>query len=230
MEVPPPIQAAKVVRSGRRAKDVKVEFDEGREKENEITLAEVQPKKKRKSVKREQMEAQEENIKLMEEAPVTPSGKRRRAATKPAIIEEDQDDLDDSKSLSPVPDECSEAGSSLSNAGEEELDSDGEPVRRGKNGRKIAKRKKKTKEPIVYVIPEVPSRDFRTEGPLESREERKEGFKGRLGYACLNTVLRNQDPPVFCSRNVRIKTIEEKGLDWVKDLARQNVKDIVSGD
>lgn len=91
-----------------------------------------------------------------------------------------------------------------------------------------AKRTKKAKEPKVYVIPDITRhRDFRLEGPPEKRAERSQGFRGRLGYACLNTVLRNQDPPVFCSRNIRIKTIDEKGLAFVKDLALQNVRDII---
>lgn len=150
-----------------------------------------------------------------------PLRKRRKAAEKPAIVEDGQMDLADG----PHVEGQDEASASVDG----ELDSDGEPVRRGKNGRKIGKRAKKVKEPVVYVIPDVPSRDFAQEGPAEKREERRQGFRGRLGYACLNTVMRTRDPPVFCSRNVRIKTIEEKGLAWVKELALQNVKDIVSG-
>ncbi|KAF9698135.1 hypothetical protein EKO04_003436 [Ascochyta lentis] len=34
-------------------------------------------------------------------------------------------------------------------------------------------------------------------------------WKGRLGYACLNTYLRNANPPVFCSRTCRIASIIE---------------------
>ncbi|KAI0396775.1 UV-endonuclease UvdE [Xylariaceae sp. FL0594] len=34
-------------------------------------------------------------------------------------------------------------------------------------------------------------------------------WKGRLGYACLNTYLRNSNPPVFCSRTCRIASILE---------------------
>ncbi|KAK5112142.1 UV-damage endonuclease [Meristemomyces frigidus] len=34
-------------------------------------------------------------------------------------------------------------------------------------------------------------------------------WKGRLGYACLNTYLRNATPPVFCSRTCRIQSILE---------------------
>jgi UV DNA damage endonuclease len=33
-------------------------------------------------------------------------------------------------------------------------------------------------------------------------------FKGRLGYACLNTILRVRDPPVFCSRTCRLATLK----------------------
>ncbi|KAF4157015.1 hypothetical protein CNMCM6069_006184 [Aspergillus lentulus] len=34
-------------------------------------------------------------------------------------------------------------------------------------------------------------------------------WRGRLGYACLNTYLRNANPPVFCSRTCRIASILE---------------------
>ncbi|KAH7927536.1 UV-endonuclease UvdE [Leucogyrophana mollusca] len=81
------------------------------------------------------------------------------------------------------------------------------------------KRKRKIRAPKpepVYVIPDV---------------ERKETtFHGRLGYACLNTVLRNKRPAseaTFCSRTCRIDSIKKNGLDWVKDLGRQNVQDML---
>lgn len=74
-------------------------------------------------------------------------------------------------------------------------------------------------------------------------------FKGRLGYACLNTVLRGRNPPVFCSRTCRLATL--KAYDEAKDdqgklinepfivdgmnphphirgLALQNVRDLVT--
>ena len=50
----------------------------------------------------------------------------------------------------------------------------------------------RTKAEPVYVIPEVVHKETT--------------FKGRLGYACLNTILRNQKPAktaVFCSRTCR---------------------------
>ncbi|GAA5902644.1 hypothetical protein JCM8208_007027 [Rhodotorula glutinis] len=77
------------------------------------------------------------------------------------------------------------------------------------------KRTRKPKEPIVYTIPDV--------------ERLTTTFKGRLGYACLNTILRKYKPPVFCSRTCRIDTIlkEDKGMPYLKELARQNVLDLV---
>ncbi|KAG8883643.1 hypothetical protein FRB97_006132 [Tulasnella sp. 331] len=76
------------------------------------------------------------------------------------------------------------------------------------------KRKAIVVEPVVYDIPDV---------------ERKETtFKGRLGYACLNTILRNAKPdPIFCSRTCRIATIKEKGMDFVKELGLQNARDLL---
>ncbi|KAG2342802.1 UV-endonuclease UvdE [Suillus weaverae] len=78
------------------------------------------------------------------------------------------------------------------------------------------KRKRAPKAEPVYVIPEV---------------ERKETtFCGRLGYACLNTILRNKKPAddaVFCSRTCRIDTIKKNGIEWVKDLGRRNVEDML---
>lgn len=105
-----------------------------------------------------------------------------------------------------------------------ELDEEGDPVKRDKNGRRLAKRKKKD---VVHIIPDVPKRDFRLEGPSEKREERKDGFRGQLGYACLNTVLRWQDPPVFSSRTARIKTMDEQGPDFIKELGRLNCRDMI---
>ncbi|GAA5884798.1 hypothetical protein JCM16303_007272 [Sporobolomyces ruberrimus] len=76
------------------------------------------------------------------------------------------------------------------------------------------KRTRKSKEPPVYVIPPM--------------EEITTNFKGRLGYACLNTILRALKPPVFCSRTCRIDTIknEDKGMPYLKELGRQNMMDL----
>lgn len=78
------------------------------------------------------------------------------------------------------------------------------------------KRKRAPKAEPVYVIPDV---------------ERKETtFRGRLGYACLNTILRNKKPAdeaVFCSRTCRIETIKKNGIEWVKDLGRRNIEDML---
>ena len=75
------------------------------------------------------------------------------------------------------------------------------------------KGRKKTKEPITYDIPPI-------------TDPKTTSFKGRLGYACLNTILRAADPPVFCSRTCRIATLKEKGLQYAKDLGIQNTRDL----
>lgn len=51
----------------------------------------------------------------------------------------------------------------------------------------------------------------------------------RHRYACLNTILRKEKPPVFCSRTCRIDTIlkEDKGMPYLKELGRQNTLDLI---
>lgn len=50
----------------------------------------------------------------------------------------------------------------------------------------------------------------------------------RFGYACLNTKLRDQNPPVFTSRTVRLTTFKTKGLSYIKSLAMQNLQDLLT--
>jgi UV DNA damage endonuclease len=51
-------------------------------------------------------------------------------------------------------------------------------------------------------------------------------YPSRIGYACLNTILRVQKPPIFCSRTARISTIKEKGIDYLKELGKNNIQDL----
>ncbi|KAH9925003.1 UV-endonuclease UvdE [Epithele typhae] len=77
------------------------------------------------------------------------------------------------------------------------------------------RRRRKNDEPVVYDIPPV--------------ETKTTTFKGRLGYACLNTILRALKPePVFCSRTLRIDTIlkPDFGMDYCKELGRKNAEDL----
>lgn len=46
----------------------------------------------------------------------------------------------------------------------------------------------------------------------------------RLGYACINTELNDLD--ILTSRTLKLKTANDKGLDYIKDLACQNVDDL----
>ena len=58
-----------------------------------------------------------------------------------------------------------------------------------KKQRKPRKPRPPKPEP-VYEIPEI-------------EKLPNSGYQGRLGYACLNTILRKKKPPVFCSRTCR---------------------------
>ncbi|KAI6166086.1 UV-endonuclease UvdE-domain-containing protein [Pisolithus thermaeus] len=61
-------------------------------------------------------------------------------------------------------------------------------------------------------------------------EKKDTAFRGRLGYACLNTLLRSKKPAaeaIFCSRTCRIESIKKKGVDWVKDLGQKNAEDML---
>ena len=46
-----------------------------------------------------------------------------------------------------------------------------------------------------------------------------------LGYACINTALSANK--VMTNRTMRRKTFDTKGLDYVSELALQNVKDLI---
>ena len=50
----------------------------------------------------------------------------------------------------------------------------------------------------------------------------------QLGLCCLNTELRQQKPPVFASRKVIIRTIEEKSIDVLKEKILQNLRDTLT--
>ncbi|PBK95542.1 UvdE-domain-containing protein [Armillaria gallica] len=86
----------------------------------------------------------------------------------------------------------------------------------------VKKKTRKPRSPIpepTYIIPDVERKETTFKGPLI------------LGYACLNTILRNKRPAaesIFCSRTCRIDTIKKNGLEWVKDLGRKNCQDLLS--
>ena len=50
----------------------------------------------------------------------------------------------------------------------------------------------------------------------------------QLGLCCLNTVLRTQNPPVFASRKMIIRTIKQKGIECLKLKIIQNLKDVLT--
>ena len=47
----------------------------------------------------------------------------------------------------------------------------------------------------------------------------------QLGLCCLNISLRSKKTPIFSSRSVQLKTLESKGVDFLKEKIIQNLKD-----
>tara|TARA_B100000989_G_C19484862_1_gene446937 strand:- start:185 stop:1144 length:960 start_codon:yes stop_codon:yes gene_type:complete len=47
----------------------------------------------------------------------------------------------------------------------------------------------------------------------------------QLGLCCINSYLRNLKPPIFSSRKMIIRTVNEKGIDFLKEKIIQNLKD-----
>lgn len=47
----------------------------------------------------------------------------------------------------------------------------------------------------------------------------------RLGYACINTVLRAEN--IYTNRTLRLATLKEKGVEYAKELGLLNIKDLV---
>ncbi|KAF8197874.1 UV-endonuclease UvdE-domain-containing protein [Pholiota molesta] len=79
------------------------------------------------------------------------------------------------------------------------------------------RKRRRYKPAAVYIIPEV--------------QKKSTTFQGRLGYACLNTVLRNRKPAtesIFCSRTCRLDSLRKNGIDFAKDLGRKNVEDLLT--
>lgn len=50
----------------------------------------------------------------------------------------------------------------------------------------------------------------------------------QLGLCCINTILRAQKPPVFASRKMIIRSIQEQGIDALKEKILQNLRDIIT--
>ena len=49
----------------------------------------------------------------------------------------------------------------------------------------------------------------------------------QLGLCCLNTILKSRKPPIFASRKMIIRKIEEDGIDKLKEKIIQNLKDLL---
>lgn len=138
----------------------------------------------------------------------------KKAGVKKAQIKEESEDL-------PSLVEDAGSASSLSELSKAELP----PPKKGSKKAKSPKEPKPPATPIVKKESKPEFLDPEAEGEEEvDEEEVKEAlsrpppvnsdylplpWKGRLGYACLNTYLRFSNPPVFSSRTCRIASILE---------------------
>lgn len=50
----------------------------------------------------------------------------------------------------------------------------------------------------------------------------------QLGLCCINTKLRAQKPPIFASRKMIVRSVEEKGIEVLKAKITQNLKDVLT--
>ena len=50
----------------------------------------------------------------------------------------------------------------------------------------------------------------------------------QLGLCCINIQLREQKPPVFCSRKMIIRSINTLGIDALKEKILQNLRDVLT--
>ncbi len=49
----------------------------------------------------------------------------------------------------------------------------------------------------------------------------------QLGLCCLNICMRDKKPTVFASRTIRLRTLQDKGVDFLKEKILQNLIDVL---
>ena len=50
----------------------------------------------------------------------------------------------------------------------------------------------------------------------------------QLGLCCINTILRKNSPPIYCSRRMIIRTIEKYGIKKLQEKIIQNLTDLIT--
>mgnify|MGYP002009679067 CR=1 FL=1 len=50
----------------------------------------------------------------------------------------------------------------------------------------------------------------------------------QLGLCCMNTTLKKESPPVYCSRRIIVRIIDEKGIQELKKRILKNLTDLVT--
>ena len=109
---------------------------------------------------------------------------------------------------------------------EGEVDGDGEEKPKKKRRRKTPEEDKVYEMPRIGNVLPTTFKGQRGNGFVLSTELLLIIFSGRLGYACLNSLLRSYSTPIFCSRTLRLATLSEQGQSYVQALALQNLADL----
>ena len=80
-----------------------------------------------------------------------------------------------------------------------------------------------------FEITWKPSNNHNVHTVHNSEQKNKNGvYMVDLGLCCINTILRGQKPSIFPNRTCRLLTAQTKGVEYVKELALQNVKDVLT--
>ncbi|ODQ52088.1 UV-endonuclease UvdE [Saitoella complicata NRRL Y-17804] len=103
---------------------------------------------------------------------------------------------------------------------EDEMEEDANSIA-AEEGVPLSKAKQKAKEKRDEAVKEALARP----APVD-KDYVPIPWKGRLGYACLNTILRELPTPIFCSRTCRQATLEKEGMEFVRALGKQNAADL----
>ncbi len=200
-------KAVKKAVKGEEAETAHAHMSEPEEAEKEV---EEKPKKGRKKAVKKVDSADEDG-----QAEMTP--KKKRATPKKTVAEDGDEDAEKpKKKVTPK----------KSRLAKDEPEHDSE-------GNEIIKKKRKPKEypKIEYEIPPVERKETTFRGQYRCLIDNIVLIcgTGRLGYACLNTVLRSTKPDsIFCSRTCRIASIEEEGMELPKGLALMNARDLLT--
>ena len=80
----------------------------------------------------------------------------------------------------------------------------------------------------IHIKKNIPLQELcRERCEIIPKESKKSKYIVDLGLCCINSVLRAEKPSIFPNRTCRLATAQKNGVEYVKELALQNVKDVL---